>query len=156
MVARGKVTKPLGGVAGGFGCLRGWVAMPIYVDVSALDRAIHIVARGRATVEEIGECVGKLKDPKIRGYAKLVDVTGVTSMMTAAEVWELAASLRRPADASPPGPLAFLVDPDRPGFAEVFSDASRGDRPIALFKSLRDAREWLAGNLLDRPGRARE
>ncbi len=130
--------------------------MPIYVDVSALDRAIHIVARGRATVDEISECVGKLKDPKIRGYAKLVDVTGVTSMMTAAEVWELAASLRGPADASPRGPLAFLVDPDRPGFAEVFSDASRGDRPIALFKSLRDAREWLAGNLLDRPGRARE
>jgi hypothetical protein len=126
--------------------------MPIFVDISPLDRVIHIVARGRATVEDVSECVEKLKDPKIRGYAKLVDVTGVVSMMSAAEVWDFAASLRGPLDAPLRGPLAFLVDPDRPGFAEVFSDASKDDRPIALFKSLRDAREWLAANLLDRPG----
>jgi len=130
--------------------------MPIYVDISALDRAIHIVARGRATAEDISECVEKLKDPKIRGYAKLVDVTGVVSTMTAAEVWDLAASLRGPADAPVRGPLAFLVDPARPGFAELFSDASREDRPIALFRSLRDAREWLVGNRLNQPARPSE
>lgn len=128
--------------------------MPIYVDISPLDRVIHIVARGQATVEEIGECVEKLKDPKIRGYAKLVDVTGVVSLMTAEQVWALAASLRGPADAPLRGPLAFLVNPDRPGFAEMFSDASRGDRPIAIFESLHDARNWLSGNLVDRPGNA--
>jgi len=127
-------------------------AMPVFVDAFPLDRVIHIVVRGRVTIEEVRECVEKLKDPKIRGFAKLVDVTGGAALMSGDEVRRLGDSLRGPPDAPLRGPLAFLVGSDREGFAEVFAQTTQGDRPIALFESLHEARKWLAEHRDDRPG----
>jgi len=41
------------------------------------------------------------------------------------------------------GPVAFVINPNRVEFAHAFADATKGDRPVKLFRSLRDARKWL-------------
>ena len=41
------------------------------------------------------------------------------------------------------GPVAFVVNPDRKGFADAFASVTKGERPIQLFRSLRAARTWL-------------
>jgi hypothetical protein len=35
---------------------------------------------------------------------------------------------------------------ERIGFANVFADVTQGERPIKLFRSLHEARAWLAPN----------
>ncbi|WP_425064405.1 hypothetical protein [Reyranella sp.] len=127
--------------------------MPIYMDVFPLERSILIVARGQVSVEEILDCIGKLKAPKIRGYAKIVDVTGSTSEVTLEQVDRITGLLRCQPEGPLRGPLAFVVDPARKGFADMFADATRGDRPISLFGSLHEARKWLSDNLIELPGR---
>lgn len=127
--------------------------MPIHMNVCAISRSILIVARGQVSVDEIIECIRKLKPPEIRGYAKIVDVTCSTSDVTREQVNLIAAPLRAGTDTHLRGPLAFVVDRERQGFAEVFADVTSCDRPIALFGSLHDARRWLADNLVERPGR---
>jgi hypothetical protein len=39
--------------------------------------------------------------------------------------------------------VAFVINPDRIGFANVFADVTQGERPIQLFRSLHEARAWL-------------
>lgn len=36
-----------------------------------------------------------------------------------------------------------MNDPDRVGFARAFASATQGDRPVKLFRALREARTWL-------------
>ena len=40
-------------------------------------------------------------------------------------------------------PVAFVINPDRIGFANVFADVTQGERPIQLFRNLHEARTWL-------------
>ena len=127
--------------------------MPIHINVCALNRTILIVARGHVSDEEIIASIGKMKPAELRGYAKIVDVTGSTSSVTREKVSDIASALRSGPDAVPRGPIAFVVDPEREGFAELFAQATRDDRPIKLFESLHEARRWLAENLVEIPGR---
>jgi hypothetical protein len=39
--------------------------------------------------------------------------------------------------------VAFVINPERIGFANVFADLTHGERPVQLFKSLHEARAWL-------------
>jgi hypothetical protein len=41
------------------------------------------------------------------------------------------------------GPVAFVINPDRIGFANVFADVTQGERPLQLFRSLHEGRAWL-------------
>lgn len=126
--------------------------MPLYMDVSPLERTVVIVARGDIADHEILECIEKLKPLEIRGYAKIVDVTAASSSMSRGHVDRIAITLRGPSNAPRRGPLAFVVDPKRKGFAEFFTDATRGDRPVQLFASLHEARRWLMNNMVSGRG----
>jgi len=53
------------------------------------------------------------------------------------------ATLLRGGPGAKRGPVAFMVDPKRGEFARAFAATEQGERPIHLFKSLRQAREWL-------------
>jgi len=126
--------------------------MPIYMDVVPLDRLVVIVARGRVSAEEIAENARKLVEANVPGYAKIIDVTGSTSNLTREQVNGMAAMLRSGRDVAARGPVAFVVDPARSGFADSFAEATEGDRPVRLFRSLHEARRWSKENL---PGAAR-
>ncbi len=128
--------------------------MPIYTDIMPLDRVVVIVARGHVSVDEIAESTRKLVEANVPGYAKIIDVTGSTSNLTREQVNGMAAMLRGGRDVAARGPVAFVVDPARSGFADSFAEASEGDRPVRLFRSLHEARKWLKDNLPGSPGRA--
>ena len=117
--------------------------MPIYLDVSPLERLVVIVARGPVTGEEIDETTRKLLAHSVSEYAKIIDVTGAASDLTKDQVNGMAAMLRSGREAVARGPVAFVVDPARAAFADSFAKATGGDRPIQLFRSLHDARKWL-------------
>jgi hypothetical protein len=117
--------------------------MSIHMDILPLDRLVVIIARGHVTAEEIAENTKKLIAANVPAYAKIIDVTASKSDLTREQVERVAALLRGdPADTKR-GPVAFVVDPGRRGFAEAFAEVTRGERPIKLFRSLHAARRWL-------------
>jgi len=93
------------------------------------------------TAEEIAENTRKLISASVPGYSKIIDVTTSESDLTREQVERIASLLRGGPESR--GAVAFVVDPDRKGFAEAFADVTRGDRPVALFRSLHAARTWL-------------
>lgn len=128
--------------------------MPIYTDIVPLERVVVIVSRGFVSASEIADTTRKIVDANVPGYAKIIDVTGSASNLTRDQVNAMAAKLRGGPDTGARGPVAFVVDPSRNGFADSFAEATGTDRPIRLFRSLHEARKWLKGNLPASPVRA--
>jgi len=116
--------------------------MPISMDISPLHRTVVIAAIGHVTPEEIAGNTQALVEANVPHYGKIIDVTLSTSDLTEAQVERIAAMLRGD-PGSGRGPVAFVINPHRVGFAHAFADATKGERPVKLFRSLRDARKWL-------------
>ena len=117
--------------------------MPLHMDISPLHRLVVIVARGHIAAEEIAATTRQLVEANVPAYAKIIDVSQATSELTREQVQKVADLLRgAPGDTSR-GPVAFVINPDRIGFANVFADVTQGERPIQLFRSLHEARAWL-------------
>lgn len=117
--------------------------MPIYMDILRIERLVVIVARGHVTAEEIAENTRSLMAANVPGFAKIIDVAGSASDLTREQVQRIADMLRGGPDSPLRGPVAFVVNPARQGFAEAFAEVTQGDRPIELFTSLHAARSWL-------------
>jgi hypothetical protein len=125
--------------------------MPIHMDILPIERLVVIVARGHVTAEEMAENTKKLIVANVPTYAKIIDVTGSNSDLTREQVERVAAMLRGDPTSRTRGPVAFVVDPRRRGFAEAFAEVTRGERPIKLFRSLHVARRWLREGAADVP-----
>lgn len=122
--------------------LPGADCMPISLDISPLHRTVVIASIGHVTPEEIARSTEALIAANVPHYGKIIDVSLSTSDLTEAQVEHIAAMLRGD-PGSGRGPVAFVINPNRVGFAHAFADATKGDRPVKLFRSLRDARKWL-------------
>ena len=76
-----------------------------------------IVARGHIAAEEIAATTRQLVEANVPAYAKIIDVSQATSELTREQVQKVADLLRgAPGDTSR-GPVAFVINPDRVGFA---------------------------------------
>lgn len=117
--------------------------MPIHMDILRIDRLVVFVARGHVTAEEIAESIRALVEANVPGFAKIVDVAGSASDLTREQVERIAALLRGGPEGASRGPVAFVVNPQRTGFAEAFAEVTQGERPVELFSSLHAARRWL-------------
>ena len=117
--------------------------MPIYLEISRLHRCVTIVARGKIAPDEIMGAAQKLFDAQVPEFAKIVDLLDATTDVDLEQIDRIAALLRGGYDVKR-GPVAFMVDPKRGEFARAFAATESGERPIHLFKNLREAREWLA------------
>jgi hypothetical protein len=124
------------------------------MDISPINRLVVIVAQGHITAEEIGATTKVLVEADVAGYAKIIDVSQAKSELTREQVEKVAGLLRGPPGDMSRGPVAFVINPDRIGFANVFADVTQGERPIRLFRSIHDARAWLDSSR--RESRARE
>lgn len=115
--------------------------MPIYLEISRLHRSVTIVARGKIAPDEIMGAAQQLFEANVPEFAKVVDVAGASAEVDPERIQRIAALLRGGPDAKR-GPVAFLVDRSRGEFARAFKE-TQGERPVQIFHSLREAREWL-------------
>jgi len=116
--------------------------MPIYMEISPLHRLVTIVARGTVSGDEVRGTAQKLADARVRRFAKIVEVASARFDFQPADIMALALTLR--ADADGRGPIAFVVrDLDQP-FPRMFANQTAHEGPVDLFKSLHDARAWIA------------
>ena len=116
--------------------------MPIYMEISPLHRLVTIVARGSVSGEEVRGTAQKLADARVRRFAKIVDVASGTFSFEPADILALAQTLR--ADADGRGPIAFVVRDMNQPFPRMFATQTAHEGPVDLFKSLHEARAWVA------------
>lgn len=120
--------------------------MPIYMDISRINRLVVITAHGDIAPEEISSITGQLIETDVPHFGKIIDVTLAKSNLTKDQVERIAAALRgQPGDKSR-GPVAFVIDPNREGFAHAFAEVTKGERPVMLFQTIHAARKWLDGH----------
>jgi hypothetical protein len=118
--------------------------MPIYMEISRLHRCVTIVARGQIAPDEIMGAAQKLLEAQVPEFAKIIDLLDASADVNVEQIGRIAL-LMRSTPTVKRGPVAFMVDPQRGEFARAFAATEQGERPVSLFKSLREAREWLAG-----------
>lgn len=117
--------------------------MPVYMEISRLHRTVTIVARGTISPDEIRGVAQQLAEANVRPFARIVEVAGATTEWTPEQVAQVA-QLLRGASTEKRGPVAFIIDPSRTTFSKALAEMTKGEGPIELFRSLRDAREWLS------------
>jgi hypothetical protein len=123
--------------------------MPIYLQIDRLEHTATIVAHGKVSDEDIRGAARQVTDADIGAFAKIIDTSGAVANVGPPQIEALVKLLRDGADGGRRGPVACVVDPKRTAFAQKFADASRADRPIRLFTSLREARQWVAQAVRD-------
>jgi hypothetical protein len=117
--------------------------MPIYIEISRLHGSVTIVARGKIGADEVRGAAQQMFEARVPEFAKLVDISAATTEVSQQQVESIAELLRRGSPGQKRGPIAFLIDPTRDEFARAFK-ATQGERPVSLFTSLHEARDWLA------------
>ncbi len=116
--------------------------MPLHLEIHRLSRTIVIVTRGQVTAEDVELCAREIADGNVRHFTKIIDVSTATSDLTMEQMERIASRLR--GGDTTRGAIAFVVDPERKQAAQIFADATQSDRPVKLFRSLHDARRWIA------------
>ena len=109
------------------------------------DRIVVGVARGEITLAEFGGFVRDLAQAGVLHYRKIYDVTNARSSSVGQD--ELLAAdqrLRAVIGKAPRGPVAVVADPKRMEVAQTFKALTADDRPVEIFRSIHDARKWLA------------
>lgn len=119
--------------------------MPIHLEIYHPDRIVVGVARGEVTLAEFGGFVRDLAMAGVMHYRKIIDVTSAKSAAIGKdELLAADAQLRQLSPNRQRGPLALVVDPERGELAQAFKALAADDRPVEVFRSLREARAWLA------------
>lgn len=117
--------------------------MPIYLEISPLHRLVTIVARGTVNGPEVRASAQKLAAAKVRRFAKIVEIATAAFDFRPEDIAELA-TLLRGADNDARGPVAFVVGTRESPFAKRFAEHTASEGPVDLFRTLHEARAWIA------------
>jgi hypothetical protein len=112
--------------------------------ISHPSRLVIAVAKGELDPQDMMEFVTRIDAANARPYAKMVDVTGVTSVFSAEKIHRFARLIRRREDESEVGPIGVVAgSPDVHRQAVLFAKQAQRYRPIKVFHEQHDARKWL-------------
>jgi hypothetical protein len=119
--------------------------MPIQLEIFHPDRIVLGVGRGDITTAEYAKFLADIIQAGVIHYRKIIDVTSaISSSLGAEQLIAFDTRLRETGD-DRRGPLAIVADPTRnSGIAQVFKAMTSPGRPVEVFRSIHDARKWLA------------
>lgn len=129
--------------------------MPLHLEVFHPDRIAVGVVRGEITLEEYQKFLMEVVAAGLLHYRKLIDVTAAASSTVGRdELLAVEARLAAAAQAANQsrGPLAIVTDRARRSeLALVFQEMSSKDRPVGVFRTVREARQWLLAQPVGQP-----
>lgn len=120
--------------------------MPIRLSVHHLDRIVVAVASGQVTLQDLEKFLHEMVEANVLSYRKIVDVAGSTPAVTPQELASHGALLRqvRRRLGTRPAPLAIVAHGADADLARLFTELTADERPAQVFRSIHDARGWLA------------
>ena len=107
--------------------------MPIQIEVFHPDRILVGIGRGNVTLREYGEFVAEVVKANLMHYRKIIDATGAESAVIDKDVLLAFDEQMR----------GFSKGRKRGDLARTFKALSSPDRPVEVFGSIHDARNWL-------------
>jgi len=112
--------------------------------ISHPSRLVIAVAKGAFDPQDMIEFMQRIDAANARPYAKMIDVTGLTTKFTPDNIHAFASAIRRREAESAVGPIAVVPgSPDTHRQAILFAKEAEGVRPIKVFHEQHDARRWL-------------
>ena len=108
---------------------------------------VLVTVSGDISMEEVKNFITANRSGDKREYAFLLDVTAASLSLSGEEMRQLAAYAAEEARKSPMGPVAFIsAAAGAFGLSRVYQaySAVEGRRNVGVFRTLEDARAWLA------------
>ncbi|TAJ97658.1 MAG: hypothetical protein EPO10_11470 [Reyranella sp.] len=118
--------------------------MPVQWTISHADRLVVAVARDTVTVSDIERYFAGITTDGAMGYRKIFEITKTPGALSDENLRALGARVVLYAQHGQVGPLAIVAASDS-SFeqAKTFAAAATARRPLAIFRELHLARQWL-------------
>jgi len=112
--------------------------------ISHPSHLVLVVAKGEFQPHEFGRLLEGIDAAKASPYRKIVDVTGITTKLTADMIRSFASMVRQREDERNVGPIAIVAgSPQSHAQATQFAKQARLSRLIHVFQQQSEARQWL-------------
>jgi hypothetical protein len=118
--------------------------MPIRVTIDQFNRVVIGVGDGVLTIPDLASFGLEVLHAKVVHYARIIDVSQCQPDFSRTELLAFARVARETQTNLPRGPLALVVDPRRGEMAKLFADLAMEGRSVEVFRSIHNARRWLA------------
>lgn len=120
--------------------------MPIQLTIYHPDRLVIGRATGNMSFAEFVDFGREIQKAGLVHYRKIVDVIDARPAFTEQEFVTMVQLAREVRADRRRGALAFVADPMRGEFAKLFASLDVDGRPAQVFRSIHDARKWIAEN----------
>lgn len=118
--------------------------MPLYWTIDSKKRLFTGVGEGEVTLADAMSLLEALAGAKALSYRKLFDGRAVQSTMSGEELLALCVKIRTYHEQGRVGALAMVGTHEQTvRFARLLGVLASAERPIKVFSSLRQARNWL-------------
>jgi hypothetical protein len=118
--------------------------MPLYWTIDSKARLFTGVAEGNVSLSDAIEFLEAMAGAKAMAYRKLFDGRAAISTMTPDELLSLCARIREYHEQGMMGALALVATPEQTVvFARLLGVLASAERPIKVFSTLRQARNWI-------------
>lgn len=118
--------------------------MPLRVAIDHDKRFVHVEGEGDVVLAEVLDYFNSLVTQNAMPYPKLVDATRATPRFSDDDVMQMGAWMSAYAVMEPRGPVAIVsVEEATTAMMARYINVGAGRRPIALFKTIDEARRWL-------------
>jgi hypothetical protein len=116
------------------------------LDINHPDRMIVGVASGTITLQDLETFLADLVKSGTLRYRKIIDLAGCTLLIDQEQMATFVARVLAARQGMPRGPLAIVAHDKQGDVARLFATLTGADRPAEVFRSIHDARKWLADN----------
>jgi hypothetical protein len=118
--------------------------MPLYWTIDSKARLFTGVAEGNVTMSDAVDLLEAMAGAKAMAYRKLFDGRAAIPTLTADEMLSLCARIREYHEQGMMGALALVATPEQTMvFARLLGALASAKRPIRVFTSPRQARNWI-------------
>lgn len=118
--------------------------MPVHWTVSHSNRLVVAVARDEVTVADIEQYFAGVTAEGGMSYRKIFEITHTPMALSEENLKDLGARMLYYAQHGQIGPVAIVAASDESyAQAQIFAEAAKVDRPLAIFREIHEARRWL-------------
>jgi len=119
--------------------------MPVHFKIDHVRRFVDVEGRGDVALQDVLDYFDALVTENGMPYRKLLDFRGAIPKLTDDDVMVMGARVSAYAQLGPRGPIAIVSTTDEADlFIRRFMNLGGAKRPMRLFSSMDEARQWLS------------
>ncbi|MBS0548258.1 MAG: hypothetical protein JSR24_10940 [Proteobacteria bacterium] len=124
--------------------------MPIRLTVSRPDRLVVGIASDTVSLADLAEFLHQLTEGELHRFRKIIDISAAKPVLSSEELSRFGEGLREALKDTPRGAMAIVADDKANEMARLFAGVTGEGRPAEVFRSIHEARKWLATNAFPR------